>query len=315
MNPYWGKDFFGFFAVLFRRLTGDLPFNGLASDEIQILVLFGIAIAAASIGTFLTLKKMTMLANSLSHTVLLGIVASHILTFSTASLLAVNLSTLLLASLITALLTCTLTHLLTHKMKLQEDASIGLVFTCLFALGIVLVTVFTRNAHIGIEVIMGNIDALHPDDLKLVASVAFVNVLALILFFKEFKITAFDGSLATSLGISTTFFNYLLLILTSWAAIASFRAVGVLLFLAFLVCPVLIARLFTHRLPVLIFLACAIGVVCSLFGVALSRHFLSVYQVPLSTGGLVVTLLSLTYALSLTFRSAKGLITQLVMSK
>ncbi len=78
--------------------------------------------------------------------------------------------------------------------------------------------------------------------------------------------------------------------------------------LAFLVGPVISARLLTHHLPRLILLAMGLGVLCSVAGVALSRHILSVYQVPLSTAGLVVSLISLTYVLvilSWTFRRSR----------
>ncbi len=307
MNPYWGNNFFGFFITLWHRLIGDYPLSALASDEVQLLVLSGIAISSALIGTFLTLKRMTMLANSLSHTILIGIVVAHLLTFSTSFLLP-TLSTLLLAAILTALFTALLTQFLCSAMKLQEDASIGLVFTSLFALGIVLITVFTRDAHIGLEVVLGNVDALHPDDLKFVAAALGLDLLAIVFLFKEFKITTFDPQLASALGVRPALFNYLLMILTSLTAISAFRAVGVILVLAFLVAPVVTARLWTCHLKNLLLLAALIGVTCSVIGVALSRHLLSVYHLPLSTGGLVVSLLGLAFVLSLTFRSAKGLI-------
>ena len=308
MNPYRGNHFFEFFLTLFRRLKGDFPQETLPSDEIQLLVLMGIALAGSIIGTFLTLKKMTMVANSLSHTILLGIVMASVLFFSTT--LNTDFKILFLASLITAVLTAFLTQLLTHQMRLQEDASIGLVFTTLFALGIIAVTVLTRDAHIGIEVIMGNVDALHEDDIWLVWTVACIDGVVIFSLFKEFKITAFDGALALSLGIPSRFFSYLLMLLTSMSCIGAFRAVGVLLVLSFIVGPVITARLWTNRLKSLIFLASSLGMLSTLLGVALSRHFLSFYNMPLSTGGIVVTLISLIFFLSalLTFRRDKGLI-------
>jgi manganese/zinc/iron transport system permease protein len=98
--------------------------------------------------------------------------------------------------------------------------------------------------------------------------------------------------------------------LTALTLIAAFRAVGVLLVLSFLVGPTLIARQWTHRLRSLLLVGIGIGCITAVFGVALSRHFLSVYHMPLSTGGLVVTLISVLYLIStlLTFRSSKGLI-------
>lgn len=308
MNPYWGADFIQFFEIFFKRmyslLTGQISWGQLASDEIQIFVLSLIGIASALVGTFLVLKKMTMLANSLSHTVLLGIVIAYLIVFTIfasekQNYQGISLQALIIGSLVTALLTTVLTQSLTQFMKLQEDASIGLVFTTLFALGIVLVTCFTRNTHIGTEAIMGNVDALHMDDLKLALWIAAVDLLFIVLLFKEFKMVAFDSHFANALGFSATLFNYLLMVMTAATAIGAFRAIGVLLVLSFLVGPVLMARLFTHRLKILIALSAGIAIGCSWISVALSRHMLSVHQMPLSTSGLLVTLIGVVFLIAL----------------
>src|SRR5580692_7382093 len=102
MNPYWGTDFWQFFAVFGKRMalfaTGQLPFSQLASDEIQVLVLILIALSSALVGTFLVLKKMTMLANALSHTILLGIVGAYLLFAQGIGDLAIDLKTLIIAA-------------------------------------------------------------------------------------------------------------------------------------------------------------------------------------------------------------------------
>ena len=307
MNPYWGQDFFTFFVVLFKRLTGQLP-GHLASDEVQLLVLMGVSLSTILLGTFLTLKKMTMMANALSHTTLLGIVVSYIF-FSSGPEINLNGTMLLLAAIVSALLTALLTEWVRDVLKLHEDAAIGYVFTTLFALGIVLVTLFTRNSHIGVEVITGNVDALHPQDISLAWGTALINLLFIVLFFPQWVITAFDERLSSSLGISVRWFHYLLMFLTALSMISAFRAVGVLLVLALIVGPPLIARQWTHRVLPLLILAISLGFGFTLIGVALSRHLLSVYQTPLSTGAIVVTLISLGFLVSslLTFRKKKGL--------
>ncbi len=309
MNPYWGQDFFGFFVVLFQRLTGQLPLSTLASDEVQLLVLMGVALSTVLLGSFLTLKKMTMMANSLSHTTLLGIVIAYLIFFAPETDLSIDTSILFVAALISAVLTTLLTELARDLLKLQEDAAIGLVFTTLFALGIILVTVFTRNSHIGVEVITGNVDALHFEDIRLVWGAAILNLVLIGLFFRQWVMTAFDEKLSFSLGIPTKTFHYLLMFLTALTLIAAFRAVGVILVLSFLVGPTLIARQWTHRVRSLLLLGIGVGLVTAVFGIALSRHCLSAYHMPLSTGGLVVTLISALYLVSslLTFRSSKGL--------
>jgi len=318
LNPYWGKTFWEVIVLFFTRLgewmKGGVSLSDLAPDEIQLLVLFFAAISCALVGAFLILRQMTMLANSLSHTILMGIVLAYLImrpfypSFLQGQEIVLGTQTLLLASLLTGLLTTLLTQFLIHFMRLQEDASIGLVFTSLFAIGIVLVTIYTKSAHIGTEAIMGNADALHIHDLKLISLVTLVDFLFFFFFFKEFKITAFDPQLANSLGISYQFFNYLLMVLVSATCIGAFRAIGVLLVLAFLVGPPLTARFLTDRLGRLLVLAVCIGGICSFAAVALARHLLSVYQMPLSTGGLVVVMIALAYFLAMIFSPKKGLI-------
>ncbi|MCB1071952.1 MAG: metal ABC transporter permease [Chlamydiia bacterium] len=308
MNPYTGQSFFSFFGILFHRLfqflKGDL--NSLASDEVQVLVLILIALSSAIVGTFLVLKKMTMLANSLSHTILLGIVGAFLIgkyLFSQGGgLYTLHIPSLIIGALITALFTTFSTEFLHKKLRLQEDASIGLIFTAFFALGVVLVTTLSRNSHLGIEAIMGNVDALHPDNVKQVFYLFLFNSAIAFFFFRRLEVTAFDPQLAKNFGISILFFNYLLMFQTALTAIGSFRAVGVFLFLAFLVAPVLTARFFTHRLKPLLFLAGGIGVIASIVSVALSRHFLSVYNIPLATSGLAASILGLCFACGAIYR-------------
>lgn len=315
VNPYSGKNFIEFIVLFLKRMMefifGNIAFSDLASDEVQVLVLSLVAVASALVGVFLVLKKMTMLANSLSHTILLGIVIAYLVMIpfiaeSERHAYSLSIHVLLIASLVTAIITTLLTQLLTHFLKLQEDASTGLVFTTLFALGLVLVTIFTRNTHLGTEAIMGNVDALHVHDLKLILWIVLFDLVVIALFFKEFKMTAFDGSFACTQGSSSSLFNYLLMVLTSATVIGAFRAVGVLLVLAFLVGPVLTARLFVDRLKTLVFLAVAIGVGASIISVALARHLLSVYHLPLSTSGLAATVLGAIYFICLFYTQIKS---------
>jgi len=306
MNPYWGLDFFSFLKKLFERsiafLRGGLVFTDLASDEVQILVLLFIGISSAVIGTFLVLKKMTMLANAMSHTILLGIILSYFCMQGFAGdnhLLVFNYRLFFLAAILTALLTTACTDLCKRILKLQEEASIGLIFTFLFAVGVILVTLYSRNVHLGAEVIMGNIDALHLNDVKFAFSMTLINLLITFLAFKYYQILAFDETLAKSLGCMPLFFQYLLMLQTSLLAIGAFRAVGVFLFLVFLTAPVLSARLLTHRIVTLMGYGAGISMLSILVAVALSRHLLTVYGLSLSTAGITAVCCGLSYPLTL----------------
>jgi manganese/zinc/iron transport system permease protein len=300
-NPYTDQDFFGFFGVLFSRLflfiTGRLPTGSLVSDEIQIVVLSCVAVTGAMVGTFLILRRMVMLANALSHTILLGIVIAFLLCET------LTLPILMAASLITGIATTFLTEYLNRVIKLQEDASIGLIFSIFFALGVLLLTLFGRNVHIGTELVMGNVDALQRGDIKIVASVLGINVLLFLLLYYGFKITTFDPNLARAFGFSPLFFNYLLMVQTSSAAVGAFRAVGVLMVMAFFVLPPLTARLLTNRLPTLIVLSALIGTAGAVLGVAVSRNILTLWDVGLSTAGIVVIVLACFYLCAIVIRS------------
>lgn len=307
-NPYEGLSFFSFFLELFSRIlqliTGKISLSALASDEIQLLVLIGISISSGIIGTCLVLKKNTMLANSLSHTILIGIVGAYLLTRDSLSDVEshqapIPIQAMLIAAIFMGIITTFLTEFLTKKARLQEDASTGLVFSSLFALGIVLVTVLTRSAHIGTEVVMGNVDALHLDDLKLVYFILVINIVLYLLFNKEYRVVLFDTGFSKALGFSPNFFNYLIMVQTSITVIGAFRAVGVLMILSFLTGPILAAKLWVNSLNKVILLAIFFGCMASLIGVALSRHLLSSYELTLSTAGLVILVIIFIFFISI----------------
>lgn len=320
-NPYHDLTFFSFLIQFFQRLglflSGQLPFDQLVTDEIQIGVLAGVAASAALVGTFLILRRMAMLANSLSHTILMGIVLAYFFSTSGAehSTYIAPMQAMLVASLAMGFVTAFLTEFLSKTAQLQEDASMGLVFTGFFALGIVLVTIMTRDAHIGTEAVMGNADALAASDLKWVYGILFINFAIYFIFSKAFVVTTFDPQLAVALGFSPVFFNYLLMAQVSATSITSFRAVGVLLVLAFMTGPPLSARLLTHRLSHMIFGAVAIGVVAALVGVALTRHILTMYGMALSTAGVVVCAILFIYLLIAILTPEKGLLGRIFYKK
>ncbi|MBI5273281.1 MAG: metal ABC transporter permease [Chlamydiia bacterium] len=304
MSAYWGATFFEFFAVLFSRCMRwvcGAPLRGEA-DELQLGVLLCIAISCGLVGPFLVLKRMTMLANALSHTVLLGVVSAFLLTSFLWDSVLFSPTTLLFGAMTSALLTAWITEGLTRVFRLQEDASVNLVFSSLFALGVLLVSLYTRNVHLGVEAVMGSVDMLQGFDLQFSVCLAGLNSIVIALFYRQFQISSFDRSYAAALGIPAGFFHFLLLFLTSLVCVSAFRAVGVLLVLALLVGPYLTARIFIQRLAHLLIVTPLLGMVCALVGVALSRHFLSVYGIPLSTGGLVVCVIGLLYAICAVIR-------------
>jgi manganese/zinc/iron transport system permease protein len=301
MNPYTEADFFSFFSVLFHRiglfLRGDL--GTLASDEVQLIVIGLESITCALLGVWLSLRKMTMMANALSHTILLGIVLVYIAFRSwnpelTNGTFHIPLSYLVLAAVGTGLVTTYLVSLLTKHGKVYEDASIGLVFTSLFALGILLVNIATRSAHVGAEAVMGNPDGLLPSDIQEVWPFFLGTVILLILFHRDLLATTFDSLFASTRGMYGNCIHYGLMVLVSFALIGGFRAIGVIMVLAFLTSPALLLRPFVKSIRSYLLLSALIALLFSIVGVALTRHVLTHLGLALSTGGLIVTLMAAT---------------------
>lgn len=294
MNPYSGLTLWEFMKTatlrLVQGLSGKISIQQLASDELQILTLSLIAISAAIVGVFLIHRKMTMLANALSHTVLFGIVLTYLILRKNFDLIdpTLNFKVMFIAALVTGVLTSLLSETLSKISALQKDASIGLIFTTFFALGILLITLFSKNSHFGVELIMGNADSLHHKDLSSVFFMLVCNLALILFFFRGLKISTLDPTFSKLLGFSPSFYNYLIVLQLSLTAIGAFRAIGAVLVLAFFIVPPHAARQYAKSLKQQIIIAGFIGAFCSFLGVAISRHLLSQYGLALSTGGLTV---------------------------
>jgi manganese/zinc/iron transport system permease protein len=292
MNPYSGVGFFEFFGLLLQRLFSG---SSLVSDEIQLAVLCCSAVACGLVGPFVVLKKMSLFANALSHTTLLGVACAFLLAGTTGMLL--------LGALISALLTAAITELLGRVFRLSADASIGLVFSALFALGIVVVTVWLRNAHLGVEAVMGHADALQRSDLTLALSLLGFNGVFVLVFHRQLTLVAFDENLSRTLGFSAVVWRVALFFLTALTCITAFRSVGVLVVLALLIGPYLTARLFCQRLGQLLLWTPVLGITACLIAVAASRSLLSTTGVPLSTAGILSVVIGLQFAVAATVKS------------
>lgn len=306
IHPYWGEGFFGFFLVLFSRIfafiTGTLDFKDITIDEMQIIVLGFSGITTSIIGSFLVYRRMTMLANSISHTILLGIVVTYVLgmwLFGAHTIhLQLSMTSLLIASLLTSVLTTTSTNFFIRVLRVQKDASIGLIFTTFLAFGIIFVTIFTKNAHIGTELILGNIELLQKGDITATFWLMIMTSCVIYLLYRPFVISTFDRSFGCSLNMPLKLYDQIIMLITSAAVISSFRIVGIALVLALLVLPPMIARLFTHRFHLVIIIGALLNFGVATISVALTRASLSLYQIPLSTSGMMVSLLFLTYLIA-----------------
>jgi len=231
-----------------------------------------VGITCGLMGVFLILRKMAMMADAISHTVLLGIVLAYIITQELSGF------HMLIGAIIAGLLTALLIQWL-QSLQVQQDVSIGIVFTTLFALGVILIEVFVGNAHLDVQhALMGEITFVPFDKMSLpilgeipkaTALLVFVFVIVLFLIlvlYKEWKITTFDPALAASLGIPVLLMHYLFMTLVSITTVASFDAVGAIMVVAMLITPAASAYLWTDRLSIMLILSAFFGVISAVIG-------------------------------------------------
>jgi len=233
-----------------------------------------VAMSCGLLGAFLILRKMAMVGDAISHAVLPGIVLAYLVAESRAAL------PMLIGAAALGVLTTVLIEWLYRSARLQSDASIGITFTWLFAIGIILISYFAGQvdldqdcvlygeiAYVSLDVwLLDNGQSLGPVAVWMSGGV-FLGVLAMIFIgFRGLKITTFNPEFAAALGISTAFWHYLLMSAVSITTVVSFESVGAILVVAFLIVPPATAYLLTDRLWPMLGLTLVFGVLSAIGG-------------------------------------------------
>lgn len=239
-----------------------------------------VAVSCSLLGSFLILRKMAMVGDAISHSVLPGIVIAFFIVESLQSVW------LLVGAGILGVFTTFLIEFFHKKGHLQTDAAIGVTFTWLFALGVILVTYYAGNAHIDQDCILHGEIAYVPIDLMYNAAgdpigpkavIVLSIVLGLILlfisiFYKQLFITTFDPVFANAIGISSSVWHYALMGLVSLTTVASFESVGAILVVALLIAPASSAYLMTRSLKLMLVLSSIFGIISAFLGYWLSYY-------------------------------------------
>lgn len=229
-------------------------------------------VACALPGCFLVLRRMALLGDAISHAILPGLALAFLFTQSRAPL------PMLLGALVVGVLTAFLTSGLTRWARVPEDASMGVVFSTMFALGVILITWAARGVDIDPGCVLYGLIEFVPFDTFRVGPVEIprsfawlfvvlaVNAGLIGLFFKELRIVCFDATLATTMGISATVVHYGLMTLVAGTAVASFEAAGSILVVAMLVAPGATAHLLTDRLAPMLWISAAVAAASAILG-------------------------------------------------
>jgi ABC-type Mn2+/Zn2+ transport system permease subunit/Mn-dependent DtxR family transcriptional regulator len=228
-----------------------------------------VSVALGLVGCFLVVRGTSLLGDALSHSVLPGIVIGFLIGKSLHSVW------ILIGATLVGLLAALLVQTVHAQSRVKEDASLGITFTTLFAIGVVMINLLAGQADLDPGcVLYGNIEHFTVHRWEGIRPMLFISaalVTALVVFYRQLLVSTFDPALARSLGIPAGIVHYVLMAALSLTVVASFEAVGAILAVALLIMPGATARLWTDRMPAMLWFAGGHGIVSTLLGYWLSH--------------------------------------------
>lgn len=263
-------------------------------------------------GIFLVLRGVALMSDAISHAVLLGIAVMFLWVHNLDSPL------LLVGAALAGLATVFLTEMIIQTRRLKEDAAIGLVFPLFFSCGIILISLFARDVHLDVDmVILGEIafapfnrlviwgHDLGPAALYTLGANLLLNVGFVLLFYKELTLSIFDHDFAYVVGFSPALLYYGLMFLTSITAVSAFDVVGSVVVVALMITPPATAYLLVNRLEQMIMLSVLLSMVTGLFGYMAAAWF------DVSIAGSIATVGGLIFLLAFLFSPTQGLLVKM----
>jgi len=249
-----------------------------------------VGIVSALLSCFMMLKRWSLVGDAVSHSVLPGVVIAYAIgipfsigafVFGLAGVLGIGF--------------------IKERVRLKEDAVIGVVYTTLFALGVVLISLIPSNIDLQ-HILFGYVLGISTGDAIQVGVISTVVIITILAFRKSFLLYAFDQSHAKAIRLRVGFYHYLLLVMLALTVVASVQTVGIILVIAMLVIPGSIAHLLTDDANSLFAVAVASSVIACITGAYLSYYF------DISTGGSMVLVLSALFAITFLFAPKYGAI-------
>lgn len=281
------------------------------SIEILLIALVT-ALATSLIGIFLVLRKLSMLTDAISHTILLGIVIAYYFVGDLHSPI------LLVGATLMGVLTVYLIESILKVKHVNEGAAIGVVFTMLFSIAVIVINTQYRNVHLDVHmVLLGNLEftifnRTHigpfnlPTSLVVMTTVLMLNVVLIGLFYKEIKLISFDYALAKALGFAPVLLHYVMMTFVSLTAVAAFDAVGAILVIALMIGPPITALFYTKTLFKTILLTLLIAMINTVVGYQLS------IMLDVTISGMIATVVMFNFMISFIFAPKKGLLSRLI---
>ena len=278
-------------------------------ESLYILIIT--SLACAILGVFLVLRRLSMVSDAISHSVLLGIVIGYFITKDIGSAL------LIIGASLFGVLTTICIELLIKSKRVSEDASVGIIFPMFFSVAVILITRYARNVHLDTEVVLiGEIilapfhrinflGASLPKALVQMSFVLLINIIFVTVFFRKLKISSFDPVYAGVAGIAGTGLYYIFMALISFTAVSAFESVGAILAIAFFISPAASAYLISKDLKITLLLSAVYAIVNSCIG-----YFLAV-KFNVSMSGMCAVVSGLTFMITIAVYPG-GIITKMI---
>jgi manganese/zinc/iron transport system permease protein len=230
------------------------------------------AVAAAMPGCFLVLRRMSMMGDAISHAILPGIAMAFLLTHTRITAI------MFIGAACAGLLTAAFTQCISKYGKVDRGAAMGIVFTTLFAIGLILIRQSAKHVELDpgcvlygaleysvIDLVqIGAIEV--PRAVISIGSVMCINILFIVFLYKELAASSFDPSLADTLGFNSGLIHYLLMVVVAVTTVAAFEALGSIIVIAMLIVPPATALLLTQRLAHMLVLSALLGLLSAFLG-------------------------------------------------
>lgn len=261
-----------------------------------------VGIMCGTLGSFIVLRNMSLIGDALAHAILPGIVVSFmVLGYSTIGFF--------FGSVIAGLITAFFITWLQHNIKTKNDATIGIVFTAMFSLGVIGISSLNSSGGVHLDLkdfLFGSVMGISNEDIWLTGVICVYTILSIIVFYRYLFITTFQPTIAKAMGISVKSIHYYLMFLLSIAIVSALRTVGIILVVAMLITPSATALLLSDKLKKVIILSGFIGFASAVLGLILSIIF------DMPPGPAMCVVATVIYLLAGIFAPKKGLLNKYV---
>jgi ABC-type Mn2+/Zn2+ transport system permease subunit len=250
-----------------------------------------VGVIGSVLGSYVILQGMAFFGDALAHAILPGVVLAYLLGWP-----------LIIGALVFGIVVALGIGALSQRGEVREDTAIGIVFVGCFALGVALLSTGHNYAVDLTHILFGDVLGVSNADLWVTFGLGILVLGAIVLFYKEFTLLAFDPTLAVVLRLPATLLRYLLLVLIAVTVVISLQTVGIALLLAMLITPAATAQLLTRRLPSMMGTAALLGALANGMGLYISYYW------NVASGPAMVLVATLFFALAFLFAPRRGML-------